>query len=72
MNIDGQSFETDRDDESVRPFSINVEEAPVALHPLLTLFGNDEGSRLSRHSRGIRGRDRTAAATAATRPSWRA
>ena len=29
MNIDGQSSERDGDDESVRPFSINVEEAPL-------------------------------------------
>src|ERR1700722_4572648 len=29
MNIDGQSSQRDGDDESVRPFSINVEEAPL-------------------------------------------
>ena len=29
MNIDGKSPERDGDDESVRPFSINVEEAPL-------------------------------------------
>jgi quercetin dioxygenase-like cupin family protein len=29
MNIDGQSSERDGDDESVRPFSINVEEVPL-------------------------------------------
>ena len=29
MNIDAQSSQGDGDDESVRPFSINVEEAPL-------------------------------------------